>query len=626
MNITKLLYGIVAAAVIATTSVSAGEFKNFFAYRSFWPEFKAMKDFADIGVNTYALMLSNTFNSLGEPYCKYPPFWVWDETYLWDVVDRQFDDILKVNPDAKFICIIDINSPLWLARRLDRKYGIGGDSYCDISNSVCIKEWRELTEKMFVAYLKHVEGKFGDKVLSYMIAGGGTSEWYCSSLGRASLPKEAAWREWLKARSKPSAEVPSFMGMRRPAFEGRIFDPATQKAVLDYSQFTNDIVADAIDHFGGLARQNISSDKTIGSFYGFIPANMRGLMDSPRMFATKNLDFFGSPGGYDNRKIGMGGGIKSPHATWEKYGKGWFQEIDHRTHTYNDKLSPYVTISDYKNCENQAETSAMLKREFSIATILHDSLWCFDMWGGVFATPETMAVVKRAHEIWQKYKEDKTPVAAQAGIVIDPRSVPYMMTTPFDKLKRLLSASGAPFEIFSFEDLEHCDLSGCKILFFPHAWEMTPEKLKILKTRVFKDGRTVVFCDAFGISDGMTIDPSRVRQYTGFDYKTQGLPSKDMGGWTSVYASDSDKLSAGDVRALEGKAGVHFYTAESLPVYANERLVAVHVKDGGRKTVALPKKYKKITELYTDKVVGENTDRFEYNFASPDTAVFELKN
>ena len=53
-------------------------------------------------------------------------------------------------------------------------------------------------------------------------------------------------------------------------------------------------------------------------------------------------------------------------------------------------------------------------------------------------------------------------------------------------------------------------------------------------------------------------------------------------------------------------------------------LVAVHTKKGGRKTIYLPRKVKQIKELFTDKIVAENTDKFDYNFISPDTALFEL--
>lgn len=67
----KLL--IVLFSAVLALCAHAGVPGKFFAYRSFWPETEAMKQFADIGVNLYAVMPSNSFNSLGEPYCKFPP-------------------------------------------------------------------------------------------------------------------------------------------------------------------------------------------------------------------------------------------------------------------------------------------------------------------------------------------------------------------------------------------------------------------------------------------------------------------------------------------------------------------------------------------------------------------------
>lgn len=67
----KLL--IVLFSAVLALCAHAGVAGKFFAYRSFWPETEAMKQFADIGVNLYAVMPSNSFNSLGEPYCKFPP-------------------------------------------------------------------------------------------------------------------------------------------------------------------------------------------------------------------------------------------------------------------------------------------------------------------------------------------------------------------------------------------------------------------------------------------------------------------------------------------------------------------------------------------------------------------------
>lgn len=97
-----------------------------------------------------------------------------------------------------------------------------------------------------------------------------------------------------------------------------------------------------------------------------------------------------------------------------------------------------------------------------------------------------------------------------------------------------------------------------------------------------------------------------------------------MGGWKSVYGGSITDFDKNSIMRLAREAGVHIYTDEPLPVYSNGKLVAVHVKEGGLKKVHLPKKAGIVKELYSGKTVVENADSFEYDFASPDTALFEI--
>jgi len=620
----KKFYLVLAAGLLAAQGLFAGG--QFFAYRSFWPETAAMRAFGNAGIDLYAVMPSNSFNTLGEPYCKFPPFWVWDETYLWNVVDEQFDLVINQNPRAKFICMIDINSPLWLARRLDRKYGLGGDSYHEPSNSLCIKEWRELTEKMLVAYVKHMEERYGDRVVSYMIAGGGTSEWYCCSKGHACEQKEEAWARWLKEKNLPGWDLPSRKRIRNPAFEKLYFDPATQRDVIEYARFTEELISQGMERFSKIARDIVGEKKQIGAFCGFIPMQFSGKLDNRMTYNSKTVNFIGSPGGYSTRDLGLGGGTGSPIVSLKLRGKHWFQEIDHRTHTYNPDLTPYVKIGgihEHGGARDQADTNAILKREFSLAAVLQNSLWCFDMWGGVFSTPETMALVKKAHEIWLAHKDDNIPTSAEIAMVIDPQSGMYVNYLHTFAVRKELSRMGAPYEEIFFDDIANVDFSKYKLVVFPHSFEITPAKKKILEDRVFKNGKTVITMLPFGACDGETIDTKRVERLTGFPYAKKGIFEKQMDGWKSVYAPKCG-ISPDRYRKLAKEAGVHIYVDENVPVYANEKLVAVHVKDGGKKTISLPCKAKKIVELFTGKTVAENADKFEYDFASPDTALFEI--
>ena len=616
-----------AAVLVAGASVFSATKEKFFAYRSFWPETAAMRQFAEAGVNLYAVMPSNSFNTLGEPYCKFPPFWVWDETYLWDIVDRQFDLVIEQNPNAKFICMIDINSPLWLSRRLNRKYGMGGDSYQEISNSLCIKEWRELTEKMVAAYVKHMEEKYDDRVESYIVAGGGTSEWYCCSQGRFVPQKEEVWKKWLKEKGLPDWEIPTHKKINSPTFEKKYFDPQTQKPVIEYARFTEELISQGVEDFSVLVRKIVGDKRQIGAFCGFIPMQFSGKLDNSRTFASATIDFIGSPGGYDNRKIGFGGGMNSPSKSLSLTGKHWFQEIDHRTHTYNGKLTPYVEIGGIHadGAKNQAETDAILKREFALAAVMQNSLWCFDMWGGIFNTPETMALVKKAKQIWDEHKNDNLEYRAEIAYIIDPDSGSYSKYSAVTHLKRILYASGTTFDTIFFKDIANVDFSKYKVAVFPNSFEITPEKKELLEKYVFKNNRTVITAEAFGATDGKKIDKNFTRELTGFDFKTKGLNQKQMNGWKSVYADELWRINNKNFAKIAKEAGVHMYLDEQVPVYANDKLVGVHVKDGGKKEIRLPRKAKKIVELFTGKIVGENTDKFTYDFKSPDTALFELR-
>ena len=113
---------IVTVAVLLAVATLAQEQKPLaFAYRSFWPEFEAMKQFKAAGVNTVCIFAANTDNSLGKPYSKYPPVWRWFGKYDFDSLDKQYDDVLAVNPNAQFICMIDLNTPSWLQRQRPAK-------------------------------------------------------------------------------------------------------------------------------------------------------------------------------------------------------------------------------------------------------------------------------------------------------------------------------------------------------------------------------------------------------------------------------------------------------------------------------------------------------------------------
>ena len=300
-----------------------------FAYRSFWPEFDAMRQFSAAGVQTVCIFAANTNNSLGKPYGKYPPVWRWFDKYDFDSLDRQYDDVLAVNPHATFICMIDLNTPIWLQRQLS----LGGqsaecESFTMLSCACANPAWRQATSAYLAAVLTHLEARYGDRILAYLLACGQTDEWMDYSRGIAGRAKTKAWHAWLKGHGKAEAPVPALERLDQASFENLLRDPATEQDVVDYAQFTSDLVVDTALEFAAKTRALVPRQRQIGMFFGYIlelttsRLVWAGHLEYERLFQSPDIDFFISPGTYGDRPMGGGSGFMVPqrHAPSRRQG------------------------------------------------------------------------------------------------------------------------------------------------------------------------------------------------------------------------------------------------------------------------------------------------------------------
>ncbi len=629
----KVVWGILACVALSSLGedpvatanrVESVDKRIFTCYRSFWPELEMTAKFGELGINSRCFFAANAINSAGFEYCKYPLIWQGIKKYDFAAYDKQVEDLLAANPQAKFLCMIDLNTPYWLTRKL------AYDSFDVISHASSDPQWIKITTEWMLDFIAYSEKKYGDKIDAYILSGGGTSEWYEYDRGKSSRIKNSAWRAWCKKNGFAfSEDVPAESALMKAAHENVIYDPATESDKIQYWRFHNEVIAEAVLHFAKAARTKIGIEKELGVFFGYYLVSDSklvsfGHLDYERVFASPDIDFFISPGTYNDRMIGGGSGPQLVHGTALRYGKRYLHEIDHRTHCVSQ--SP----GSENRWKNQAEDNAGNKREAAFALINHASLWWFDMWGGWYQTEETRQLIGRLQKVSDSYVHDRSPSVAEALLIADPQSaytvnekMPHAsaMARQFrDKLNR----TGAPFDVYSFNDIPAIDLARYKVVFLPAMMLITPERAEILKTRVLKDGRTVVWVYAPGISDGKSLDVARVRQWTGSEYQTPGPAIVAMGDWTSVYAFEYKTMTPAALRAILRSAGVHLYVEGEDPVYANARLLAVHCKEGGEKRVSLPQTCKKVIDVLKGTTVAENTKEIVYRFETPDTALFEL--
>ena len=62
--------------------------KIYYAYRSFWPELEMTSTFKKMGINSRCFFASNTINSAGFEYCKYPLIWLGIKKYDFTAYDK----------------------------------------------------------------------------------------------------------------------------------------------------------------------------------------------------------------------------------------------------------------------------------------------------------------------------------------------------------------------------------------------------------------------------------------------------------------------------------------------------------------------------------------------------------
>ena len=643
----KLVPASIVVAIFALAAFArAAEPATYFAYRSFWPEHETMKRFAEAGVHTFCVFPSNTANSLGEPYSKYPNVWRYPGVYDWPSLYRQFDEIVAIDPDARFLCMVDLNTPTWLVRSLAMSEADGSfDTFIDLSNCLALPKWRDMTKQYLVDFLAQTESRYGDRIDAYVLACGQTDEWMDYGAERTSRAKDKAYAQWRQKEGLPPAKWPSFDEFDSAAFENRVRDPQKEQGTIDALRFEQQLIADGIVEFATLAKEHVAEGKEIGVFFGYIleltgwRANGCGHLAYERVMASPSVDFFISPGTYSERPIGGGSGSMAPNETIRLAGKRRLHETDHRTTTYNAKLNEFVGIALHAQWQSEDEDVAGLRREMSLALIDRASIWFFDMWGGCFKSDRAIENVATMKRVWDRNVGRQGAPVAEILLVVDPQSAERVNDREprsgavYHALRNRLNHVGAPFSVCSFNDLEKEDLSRVKLAIVPGSFYLPSERRATLRDLLLRDGRTVLWLGPCGIDDGASLDVGRVEETTGAEYGVPGTVEKARvgffgegdGKWRSVAISKHEDATVEVLRGVAQKAGVLLYVDDGSPVYASERLVAVHTKEGGVKKISLPRKVAKVTEAFSGRLVAENVQSFEYEFAAPETALFELE-
>ena len=501
---------------------------------------------------------------------------------------------------------------------------------------------------------------------------------------RAKYRKDAALREaWQDpAVSFDTAVIPP-RAQREHAEIGSLRDPAKEQAVIDFYLYNSDLVADTICTFARAVKGFTHRKKVVGAFYGYLlqlcgeqRQQNAGHLALAKVLVSRDIDFLTSPTSYAFRQFGGEGTshFMSLLGSVTLSGKLWFDENDIRTSLVPGAPGTWGKAADVAGDIVQQE------KELANVMVNGTAQWWFDVGSNVYGDPMLMdriaRLVRNASEIQAL---DRTP-ADEVAMIVDERSLCWMRVG--DKALGApllvgqlpaLSRIGAPVGHYLASDLPR--LRDHKVFFIMTSFAPTEQDRRAIDA-LKRDGRVLVFVAVPGLYREGRFDESGMEALTGIRLRLDraaapytvnvtgghpwtkelagttygsgvsnapicyaddagaqvlgtlsdgrpGLVVKAGEGWTSVF-STAPLLPARLMRAIVEGAGVHTYIETDDVVWANRQMVAVSVKEGGRRKVRLPRAGC-VRDLYSGEYVAQDVAEFETDFAEHATRVFVVE-
>jgi hypothetical protein len=577
----------------------------------------------------------------------------------WSVVDSACEAVLRANSNALLIPRMGMDPPKWWRDANSNEVMRWEDGRRDKA-VVASPLYRREAAARLAALVAHLEEKFGEYIAGYHPCGQNTGEWFYEDTWKKPLngyaPADlAAWRRWLKQRytndatlrrawsdqsaSLDLAEVP-LPAARHAAPSGIFRDPTTERALIDWSTFQQEAMADCVLELARAVRTASRGRKLVVFFYGYV-FEFAAIQNGPavaghyalrRVLNSPDIDVLCSPISYFDRGLGQNAPSMTAAESVALAGKLWLNEDD--THTF---LATGNQPGHTDHVNNLEDTNAQLARNVAQEAIRNFGTWWMDLGSsGWFNDARMWTVMKQLRAMDDAFLKTPAPFHPEIAAVIDERAIPRVAAGATTVTRRgiyearaALGRMGAPYGQYLLDDV----LAGrvrAKVFVFLNAWSLT-EKERAKLTAVTR-GATCVWCYAPGYFDGDEVSFDAMRELTGFNLrrfspdKATASPTEagTKAGLTRPFGPDkpveplffavtrpgdevladysdgsaavvlrrgtngtaifagAPGLTSELLRVAARAAGAHLFTGTDCNVYANGPFVAVHASQDGR--------------------------------------------
>lgn len=250
-----------------------------------------------------------------------------------------------------------------------------------------------------------------------------------------------------------------------------------------------------------------------------------------------------------------------------------------------------------------------------------------------------------------------------------------------------LSRTGAPFDIITPDEIKNKALPNYRLYLFVNCFYLDARERKDITDTIRSSGKTAIWLYASGAITENGISDKAISELTGISVKrddqetqqvveitpnvnplTQGLnvselvfpvktreikiekngpifniaddtavilgvhqesrkPAlavKKFENWTSIYCA-VPFISQAVLNNCLKQAGVHRYLTTGETVYVHPPFLMVHTKSGGQRTIFLPETAKQVKTMFSNEIIGNNLNQFNYNFTPDSTVLFYIE-
>lgn len=577
------------------------------------------------------------------------------------------------------------------------------------SRYVCVTStaWLSELRQRLPAFIKGMEERWGDRILGYAPAAQSTGEWYYPIWEGSGLPAMnfsipflRAYRSFLKERygaidalnSRWKTSLPDFDSIKIPTKQDRAFtelgpfrNPASQQPLLDFTEFQQVAMFDAIENVSSLIKEACGQKKLVLLFYGYtfeLSGCQNGIGESGHLLLGQLLQSPHVDGiidiiSYADRGIGGTGMLMTPVESVTAHGKLLFTEDDSRTHRS-------AANAGYERTNNLEETKWTQTRNL-LRSIIHNGVqWKFDLYGqGWFAEEKTWQALGALAAVAKS--DAPSPYHSEIAVIVDEKSFLALrpgieLTRPLiSENRRALSRTGmADPSWWLLDDFLAGRVPPSKLTVILNAFWLSESQRKALLEQSRRVGGTVLWLYAPGFLDASGPSLAAMTELTGFQFERvslkgsgqsvssvsdsvlKGIPAidlptfpqgvdeyfavlagegiqaqalfpgstdiaiaaKDHAGFRSVFCA-APSLTPAFLARLAASAAVHAVAPVGTTVLNNSRLLGITCTSGGTLPISLPAA-SDIQEL-GGSLQYSSTDRFDVNLQPGETKVFELR-